>query len=329
MQNRTSDALCAAYGLAAPIALLPLRGGVNNTNYRLESGDRRFFLKRYATTGDAESLNYEHQLLTWLATQSLPFAVPAPHPSVSGATLVQVDSALWGLFAWLPGAPPQPTVGQAEAFGYALGTLHHALALFPRTSRPGMAPYGRLKRVHPAVPDPEQLDQYLPELAGAPDAVEVLAWWNRKMRVVQAFVDGPYRQLPWQVIHGDVAFANSLFVGDGLTALLDFEFAGPDARAMDLAAAIHALLRHAPVDVMLPLIQALLRGYQRVTMFTEAERAALPELIRLRGAVGTIWWVGRHLAAHQPQAAIERMRRAWQYAITFEAHVRSLHTWIR
>jgi homoserine kinase type II len=328
MDNSTRDSLLAAYGLDAPVALLPLSGGVNNTNYLLASRECRLVLKRYETSSDAESLNYEHRLLAWLATQGLPFALPAPRPSPSGTTLVQVDGALWALFTWLPGEPPHPTAGQAEAFGQALGELHRALASFPLTPRPGMAPYGALDRVHPAVPDPEQLDQYARGLVTTSEAAAAQAWWKRDVRALQAFVNGPYRQLPWQVVHGDVAFSNSLFVGERLSAMLDFEFAGPDARAIDLAAAIYGLLRHEAVDAVVPAVRSLLRGYQRTTVLAEVEQAALPQLIRLRSAVDTIWWVGRYLAEGQREAAVERMGQAWQRAIRIKAHVRSLHSWL-
>lgn len=329
MDANTSDTLLAVYGLAAPAELLPLSGGMNNTNYLLTSGGSRFVLKRYETTGDPESLSYEHRLLSWLAAQSLPFAVPVPRLAASGATLVEADGALWGMFTWLPGEPPQPMASQVEAFGQAFGTLHRALVAFPITPRPGMQPYGALENVHPAVPDPAQLDLPAPEPGYPSESREALDWWRREIGELRTFVAGPYHKLPWQVVHGDVAFSNSLFVGERLTALLDFEFAGPDARAIDLAAAIHGLLRREAADAMVPTVRALLRGYQSAAVLTEPERAALPQLIRLRGAVDTIWWVGRHLVEGQAQAANECLRQAWQRAIRMQPRLEALPNWLQ
>jgi threonine dehydrogenase-like Zn-dependent dehydrogenase len=39
--------------------------------------------------------------------------------------------------------------------------------------------------------------------------------------------------------------------------------------------------------------RAFCRGYQRVTRLSEAEVVQLPELFRLRGAMGTLWALGR------------------------------------
>ena len=45
---------------------------------------------------------------------------------------------------------------------------------------------------------------------------------------------------------------------------------------------------------------AFSRGFGRTGTLTEAEIAALPELLLLRNAVATIWWLGRDLAADCP-----------------------------
>jgi homoserine kinase type II len=314
----TLVALSDSCGLARPITAQPLSGGVNNANYRLESATGSFFLKRYETTSDQASLSYEHALLMWLNTQSRSFAVPTPLPATNGNTLVSIDGALYSLFAWLPGARPLPTPGQAIAFGQALGELHTQLAPFPTAPRPGMASYGALGQIHPALPHPERLD--LPD----PAASAVLSWWRRELRELEGFIAGPYRQLPRQVVHGDVAFGNSLFAGETLVALLDFEFAGPDARVIDLASALWGLLSVERGVAALPLAQALVTGYRRVVALRDDERAALPTMIRLRNVVHTIWWVGRSRAEHPPKAILPLLDEARQQAELVEQHAAAL-----
>jgi homoserine kinase type II len=306
-------ALVDAYEITPPVSMHRLRGGVNNVSYRVDSAGASFFLKRYETGIDQASLAYEHDLLRWLNTQPRSFAVPAPHLSRRGETLCSLDGALYSLFAWLPGERPLPTPRQAQAFGQALAELHHLLAAVPTTPRPGMASYGELAHVHPAVPHPE-----LPEHTALLEADAVgsatLAWWRGEVLMLQSFAAGPYRDLPWQVVHGDVAFGNSLFQGELLVALLDFEFAGPDARAIDLASALWGLLKGEERAMVAMQARALLAGYQQVQTLRDDERAALPTLIRLRNAVHTIWWVGRRLTERPGQPILPVLVEARQCA---------------
>jgi len=46
-----------------------------------------------------------------------------------------------------------------------------------------------------------------------------------------------------KVIHGDFTPSNTLHAGGRLTGIIDFEFAGPDARAMDVASGLYFCLR--------------------------------------------------------------------------------------
>jgi homoserine kinase type II len=327
--NASNKALVvAAYTLESPVEVHPLDSGTNNTSYRVESGSGVFFLKRYQTYSDVENLAYEHRLLGWLAARPLSFAVPAPLPARNGETLVRIQGSLYALFRWLPGTEPLPTVGQAEAYGAALGELHTVLASFPADSRPGMHSYGALDLIHPQIPDPTKLDTTALAMPQTAETAEPIEWWQHEIARLWAFVRGPYRELPWQVIHGDVAFVNSLFEGDRLTALLDFEFAMPDARALDLAGILRSLLRRKTVTESSSLARALMRGYRRHVTLTGDELEAIPTLIRLSSAVSTIWWLGRALAAGDTRPAPGRLLRARQLALSLEQHGAVLREWL-
>lgn len=212
----------------------------------------------------------------------------APILDRRGESVASIEGAHYALFHWLPGEPPQPTAAQVEAYGAALGELHATLVDYPRDPRPGVFPYGELDRVHPRIPDPVRLETCALGIAQSAEAAEALSWWEREIAELQVFIQGPYRALPWQVIHGDVAFVNSLFLGERLTALLDFEFATPDARALDVAAALRSLLRRQEPVLFRALSAVLLHGYRSSTSLTAEELAALPTLMRLSSAVSTL-----------------------------------------
>ena len=83
-------------------------------------------------------------------------------------------------------------------------------------------------------------------------------------------------------------------LGDRVSGLLDFEFASPDLRAMDLTVGLCAFgVAARKTGGEWPLIEAFARGYQRRVALTREEIDALPTLLRLREATALVHWVGR------------------------------------
>lgn len=90
--------------------------------------------------------------------------------------------------------------------------------------------------------------------------------------------------------------------------MLDFEFAGEDVRAVELANALTLVLSKSSAEsIWRPFVAA----YLRTLPLSEAERAAIPDLLTLRGAVVLVWWIGRHRSGATPHDWLERhVRRA-------------------
>ena len=303
----------AAYTLTPPVEVVALdgTGGKNNLVRVARTRAGQYLWKRYLTNADPARILAEHRLLTWLAGAGLPFAVPIPIPARDGATLTSLSgSAGWhALFAWLPGGPldrDDPAV--IAALGAALGELHGALARLPANLRPPLTPYGELAHVHPRIPDPFALT---PTDLGLPDASpyrEQLAAWRAILAGLRAFIDGTYRTLPWQVIHGDFSPGNALAEGARITALLDFEFALYDARAIDLASGLYMVTRTWAWEpaASLAMVTAFCGGYARTGRLSPDEIAALPRLMILREALSATWWLGRALAAGDVRPLLSR-----------------------
>lgn len=291
----------AAYDLTPPVAIFALAAvGTNNRTVGVRTGAGDFIWKAYQTFTDPAVLRYEHRLLHWLADQNLSFAVPTPVPDRSGETLSATGAGWQALFPFLPGQrPDRRDPLQLAAAGAALGELHVALARYPATRRPNVPAYGDLDRIHPAVPAPEALTPRDFGLSGAPPHDELIAWWRDALRRLRAFGAGPYRALPWQVIHGDFSIGNTFFSEGRLTAILDFEFAAPDARALDVAAGLEFAMRYweaAAEAEWRAIAMAFCRGYARQVVLTDAELAAIPRLMELRDAVSAIWHTGQGLS---------------------------------
>jgi homoserine kinase type II len=312
MNANTAD--LDAYDLMPPIEIWTLPGaiGINNHVRSVRTGAGAFVWKRYLSHRDPAVIRYEHRLLAWLAGQDLSFATPLPIPTRTGDTLSPApDGAGWqALFAWLPGGHlDRDDPAQIEAFGAALGELHGVLARYPLERRPGFGDFAALGHIHPNLPD---LFNLTPDHLGLPPtdaSLALLAWWRETLGGLRPFLDGPYRTLPRQVIHGDVTPGNAFADGGRIAAIFDFEFAAPDARAIDVASGLVFTMRIWERDAATALLMArrFLGGYARQIGLTTAELAALSDLMLLRDVVGAIWWLGRDRAAGDTRGSMARI----------------------
>ncbi len=319
----------APYELRLPLHVVPLAAGagINNQVRVVRTGAGRFLWKHLAHT-DPNRTIAEHYLLAWLAGAGLPFGTPQPLATAAGSTLIPAPgSGYYALFRWLPGEPlARRDPATIAALGAALGTLHAALATLPAERRPPWKTHGALASLHPRVPNPATLtprDLGLPE--GGPYRA-ALDRWRGLVAGLEPFLATVYPSLPWQVIHGDFGPGNALASGTRITAILDFEFAQYDARALDLAAGLEMIVRREGLSLPEALVLggALCAGYTRTAQLLPAELAALPQLILLRQVVGVIWWLGRALVDGDLASLLARLDNSLRFRDWLRSNERPL-----
>lgn len=286
-------AILDAWDLPEPRVVRAVGAGTNNLSRFVEAPSGRYFLRIYQNRGAGERARYEHRLLHAVATMRLPFRVPQPIVARSGETLVGTglpgEGQLAALFTIIPGrAPVRGNPAEAALVGAALARLHRALAATDLPTPANQASYGDFERIHPLVPDPLAAMRALPVPVEVRKQVE--DFYHDLVAVVPVF----YATLPRQVIHGDFGRGNSLIDRDRVSGILDFEFAGPDLRAIDVAAGLWSFSVSAwGSGEEWPIIDAFLQGYRSMGALTQNEAEALPSLLRLREATSLIHWVGR------------------------------------
>lgn len=267
-------ALADAFALGAVSAWGEVPAGTINSNYWLEAGGRRWFLRVNEGKSEAD-VRYEAGLVAELAARGV--VTPRPVMAADGQPLVARRERWISLFPWVAGsqrALGEVSAGDARAVGAALARLHLAGAgLSERFARDGIYTSDHIAgRIAAVAADPRAAAE--PELAAALAAArEEMAWLAARA--------GERAGAPRGVIHGDLFRDNVLFAGDGeVAALLDFEQASLGAWVYDLAVCLNAWCW--VEDVVPELARALLAGYRAVRTLAPVERALL--WVELRAA---------------------------------------------
>jgi homoserine kinase type II len=191
----------------------------------------------------------------------------------------------------------------------------------PLTSRPGRPLYDELFRF--ASPELDALTLRPEQVGLPPDAhAELFGWWREEAAYLQAFAAGAYRGLPRQLCHNDVTPNNVLAERGVVTAVLDFEYAIPIARALDFVTGLRTSMPYWKNPEPWAEARAYCRGFARWVALTEAEIAAVPDLLRLRAAITVLWWIGRAAATGTAGPLVSRMRfcqELWAWLVRAKA----------
>ncbi len=280
-------ALVTRWGVPPVARLAPVASGTNNQTFLVDHGTGQWVL-RISQNLTADQVRAEHRLLARLRTAALPFAVPEPVPAVGGGFLVETAAGPATLSIRLPGVRPDLSGEPAlERFGRSVGQLSAALGHVPRQD----APHDWLtsRHVHPDAGDVHELCGELAAAGVSSELTRLLAGFEHGV-----WLTGIGAGLPVQVVHGDVAASNVLTAEDTgqVTAILDFEIAGADLRVQDL---VVALKQSEALDApdWQRRVAALAGGYRSAQELTDAEVAAVPDLVRARAAGTVVWRAGR------------------------------------
>lgn len=232
--------VCAAFGLAAPVAAGRVAAGYLNRDEVVELADGRCFFLKGSRHADPRVVEAEHAVIRHAAGRGLP--TPLPLRASDGRSVVVAGGVPWSAFPFVSGAM---LAGAAlpETLGALLAGAHRALASCPAAglhfaegpirwdtaaTRAEMAAIEGHIAAREVAGRADDFDRFTRDAFAA-------------LRAILADAPPPetFAALPVQVIHGDCYPPNILCDPSGVPiALLDWEFATVRPRIWDVARAI-------------------------------------------------------------------------------------------
>jgi homoserine kinase type II len=254
----------ADYDLGEPLALVGIKEGVENSNFRLETTLGRFILTIYERRVDPADLPFFLGLMLHLAEHGLP--CPLPVRARDGGLLRRLAGKPAAIVSWLDGRSPRRLEPRhCEAVGGALAALHLAGRGFALRRPNALGPAGWRRLVAATAARADEVREGLAELVAAELGALERAWPER---------------LPGGVIHADLFPDNVFFEGERVSGVIDFYFACDDLLAYDLAICLNAWCFESDGACNVTKARALLTGYRARRPLEPAEIAALPVLAR-------------------------------------------------
>jgi homoserine kinase type II len=250
--------LLEQYGVADFRGIEGIPAGSVNSNFALEAGPRRIFLRIYEEQ-DRTGAEGETAMLERLATAGVP--TPPPLRRADGTHVSTLRGKPAALFPWREGAmrcQAGVTSDDALRVGEALARVHLAGASERRDK-------GRFRLA--------DLVLRLNRIEASGDGVftPIVPSLREALRLADAARDP---RLPRGLTHGDLFRDNVLWKTDGqVAALLDFESACDGTYAYDLMVTVLAWCVGDDFDGHLG--RAMTAGYDRVRPLSEQERRGL------------------------------------------------------
>ncbi|WP_168381571.1 homoserine kinase [Acinetobacter indicus] len=266
----------APYGLEV-VDLIPIQGGIQNTNYFLVAQDGTHYVLTVFEDMDEQAAGELVPVLEHLGQAGLAVAVPL---SYAGKAIHSIKQKPAQIAPRLIGEHPMPaSIAQVEAIAVAQAKMHVALKDFP-LKRAFVRDHAYWLAVSQEIkPSLSEADKVLlSKLLGLYEALTAI-----------------YPDRPKGFIHSDLFRDNTLFEGDQLQGMLDFYELNQDEWLFDIAITLNDFCTEYPqVSLNEDKAMAFLKAYDRIRPLTEDEKACLE--LYLAMAAGRFWMMRLQVA---------------------------------
>jgi len=281
--------ILSAYPLGCLKSYEALKQGFANENYCIvtENGTFLFRIQQQLTVEDIEK---EHQILRILKSIDFPAAYPVPDKT--GKTLHVVDGHPVSLYDFVVGKTPELNSETVAEVATTLALLHTVDTVTLPKKQNSIRP--------------EDVPHLIKRFSAAPNPLpNIFDLFTRLWIQLEPFL---HQKLPTGLIHGDVFPDNTLFEGNKLKAIIDFEQLSIDQLLFDVAMCINGFCftdnRLNPL-----LLEVFLYAYNQKRPMENIEKELLQPYIQWT-ALGMASW---HLRYHLIFRADNRQeKRVWE-----------------
>ncbi|MDO9151734.1 MAG: homoserine kinase [Methylotenera sp.] len=272
------------YPIGEVIDLKGISSGITNTNYFVTTTKSKYVLTLFEHN-TIDELPYFIDLMHHLSEHGVP--CPDPITNRSGVSLHMLNGKPAVLISCLNGRDiAAPNAVHCAEVGRVLAQMHQAGQTFAAQSS---------EQAHQNPRGAEWRKQTAQEVMAhlSTDDQKLLT----ETLAFQAELDTS--ALPKGIIHADLFRDNVLFDGDKVGGLIDFYYACYDVLAYDLAIVANDWCVQADGQLDAEKVEAMLKAYQAVRPFEQAEHAAWNGLLRI---AALRFWLSRLYDQIYPQA---------------------------
>lgn len=269
IKNFIQQTILPRYDLGEFQSVTILSAGYANENYKLVT-DKGSTLCRVVKQKTKQQLMQELQLLNFLKSKDFPTAYPIPQ---SNAGYINEDEGrLVVLYDFLPGTEPKLNEQTSRSIGDAVGMLN------------GLYIENVLQRPNEISLD--KCDRLISLFTNANNSLApILSYFEEETKQLK---EPLATILPKGLVHGDVFTDNTVFCGNELSGIIDFEEACIDQLLFDVGITINGFC-YPENKLNETLLNTLLKAYHNRRPLEPVEWELLPWFIRW-GAHSQIYW---------------------------------------
>ncbi len=277
-----------AYPLGDLESFAALKHGFANENYKIIT-EKGAFLFRICRLLSPEDVEKEHRMLAVLKQNHFPAAYPIADKT--GLTIRKADGLPVSIYEFMEGEIPVLIPETVSEVAAVLAMLHTTgIEQIPEKQN---------------IIRPEGAESLIREFPHATHPIpDIFAQFEEQWEHVKPYLN---RKLPTGLIHGDVFPDNTLFVGNKLKAIIDFEEFCIDTFLFDIAMCINGFcFKDNRLDE--DLLKYFLTAYNNIRPMEDIEKELLRYYIRWT-ALGMASWHLRYHLIFKPYARQEKRVR--------------------
>ena len=273
--------IVAQYPIGVSLKLEEIPGGFGNSNFKLTTTKGEFLLK-ICDEKDSAELNMQISLLQHLHQHGYPTVYPILTKDEKHLIHETFGSVM--LYPFLRGTQPQPSPNTLAQLGAALAKLHR------------IPPITGLPRFAMGI---SQMRPFFIEVQDTQFATHpFIASLKSELESMEPQLNAA---LPMGLLHGDLFLDNTLFDGDKMLAILDFEEGCYDTLLLDVGMTIIGCCYTPQHRLNLKVVQRFLNAYNAVRPLTENEWQHLGCFVHY-AALSIAFWRFRQFNIRRPDA---------------------------